>query len=525
MVAQYGLEFAVHIITSHFGDLVAKVCSCLLHRGSLTLQDIARYTELQPAQIKNCLLVLIQHNCVQAFSVERQSGFGVAPKVFTMYMALFDSIVHRTRFTKFLAIAKEQLDEKCEGLLEGLLHHGRLTLEQIILRAMSKKTKGNAAALRDSFVSLVHEHFVERCPIPEPFVVPSPKSASTGRRGAKSAQVIETIEQLAITAATPSEAERFYIISDIVEGNPLDEKEKEHTFSIKVGEKRKHGALEIDQETVAAISEKEILWRANFEEFVRCLRHKACVANVRSRLGVHAGTVLEAILGTTKHVEKKVKEEKSVQLSMDTILEEVRKRKGGLELSLNHVRDSLDQLGCHSCMEEEEGLYSIGLRKIIEVARNDEAESIVLRRYGREAYRIFRLLAKNGSMVETDKISEMTMIERKDTVKILYKLWKDDYLHMEKLVSHPSKQAPFLLWKVKGTSLWELVLNDMYHAALNLSLRTAYELDQEHEVLELPQNLRDGAQEKKFERLRNVTLVLETSLLKLDDALLLFHNF
>ncbi|KAG1346687.1 putative DNA-directed RNA polymerase III subunit rpc3 [Cocos nucifera] len=93
MAGQHGLELAVTLIIAHFVDLVAKVCSCLLHRWTLFLQEIIRAAELSSSQVKNCLLVLIQHNCVRAFSSPRPGGD-------QHYVALSDNILHRMRFSK-----------------------------------------------------------------------------------------------------------------------------------------------------------------------------------------------------------------------------------------------------------------------------------------------------------------------------------------------------------------------------------------------------------------------------------------
>ncbi|XP_034710606.1 DNA-directed RNA polymerase III subunit rpc3-like [Vitis riparia] len=141
---QYGVQLAVHLISSHFGNLVAKVCDCLLRKGTLTLASVIRFTELPPQQVKSCILVLIQHNCVQAFAIQQEVGFGEAPRVVTQYMALFHNILHRMRFAKFLAIVSEELDKECEEILEGLLQHGRLTLEQILDRAKSNQSEGKS---------------------------------------------------------------------------------------------------------------------------------------------------------------------------------------------------------------------------------------------------------------------------------------------------------------------------------------------------------------------------------------------
>lgn len=53
---------------------------------------------------------------------------------------------------------------------------------------------------------------------------------------------------------------------------------------------------------------------------------------------------------------------------------------------------------------------------------------------------------------------------------------------MQKLQLTGARQSQFLLWKVNKNTLQEQVLDEMFHAALNLSLRVAHELEQEKEV-------------------------------------------
>ncbi|XP_068634847.1 uncharacterized protein [Aristolochia californica] len=486
MPSQQGVLLAVSIITNHFGDQVGKVCGCLLRGGPLTIQEIERYTDLPHAQLKNCLLVLIQHNCVQAFSTEKSGGFGV--------------------------------QVKCESLLEGLLQHGRLTLEQVMMRAMSKRTEGNADVLRTSFSELVHTHFVERCPPAEPFLE-TLENAQAAKRP-KSAGRPETIEQQALKAAGLSEAERFFIIA-IGKNNSLDTEEGEN-LDTTLGKKRKHDALEDDTEVT--IHDKEVLWRPNFEEFVRCLRHKACVERVHASFNVGTAAVLEAILEATRSTEKKVKEEKSAPLLLETIMQEAIRRPGSPQ-SIDQVRAVLDELGGQSSVEETDVLYSIDLRSIIEDAQKAEVESVVSRRYGKNAYRIFRFLVKKDCLVETERISEEILIEKKESAKILYRLYIDGFLHMEKATSREQQALTFLLWRIMENTQWEHVLDDMYHAALNLSQRIAHELELEHEVIIRPRDQLDETQLKRLQRVIKVKTVLEASLLKLDDAIMLFHDF
>ncbi|GMN44598.1 hypothetical protein TIFTF001_013803 [Ficus carica] len=463
MATPYGIELAVHLITSHFGNLVAKVCENLLRRGPVTLQLLIRSTELTPLQVKNSLLILIQHNC-------------------------------------------------CEELLEGLLQHGRLTLEQIYERAKSRDPAVQDA-VQESFHKLLNSRFVERCPVPEPFVEP-PAVKSSNKRGAKSAKLneaSETEEQRILAAAAPHEALRFSILTTSGTKIDKDKKDADGSSEMGVGEKRKYGALDSDEEFGS--KEKEvILWRANFEEFIRCLRHKACIENVRARMDDGTAIVVRALLDATRSAEKKVRTENS----------EVIKSEAGRSLTLDRVRASLVQLGCSSSGIDD--TYSIDLKRIIELAQDEEVESIVLKRYGRDAYRMFRLLSKDGQFLETEKIADIAFVDKKETPRILHKLWKDEYVQMEKLIMG-TRQAFFMLWKVNKHILCQNVLDELYHAALNLSLRVIHEQEQKKELFIIPPEKRTGPLEKEFKRLRNIKIYLESSVMKLDDALMLFHDF
>jgi len=53
---------------------------------------------------------------------------------------------------------------------------------------------------------------------------------------------------------------------------------------------------------------------------------------------------------------------------------------------------------------------------------------------------------------------------------------------LQKVVATGVKQITILMWKVNKPLLWEHVLDEMYHAALNLSLRMAFEQEKDEEV-------------------------------------------
>ncbi|CAI0433435.1 unnamed protein product [Linum tenue] len=530
MVSQHGILYAVHLITNQFGNLVAKVCECLLRNGALTLQAIVRRTELSPAKVRNCLLVLIQHNCAQAFILEESvSGedAGEPGKALTQYIALFVNILHRVRFSKFMDVVSKELGGSCGELFRGLLEHGRLTVKQIVDRA-GANAKESTNTVQEDLGKLVMAHYVECCPAPEPLV--PPPDADTKKRAKSSKVMVEplTLEQRVMAVAMPSAMRRFSFVPN-ADQVADDQQNVNQPPSKDVGEKRKLHDLESD---TALEEEVECNWRANFEELLRRLRHKTCVDTIKVRFDDAAATVLSAMLEASRAEEDKVKTANSVPLSLNTIYEEVVKNEKNHSMTFDHVRTCLEELSCPpTFVKTDDESYSIDFTKITEAAQSEEIESIVLKRFGETAYKIFRLLFRAGCLMETDKIADRIFAEKKETSKTLFKMWQDGYLLMEKLVVGGTTTGPsyggssYLLWKVNKRLLRETILDEMFHAALNLNLRLAHEIDQNKEVLNLPPDKREGPDKQKFDRLRNVRLLIHSSLMKLDDAIMLFHDF
>ncbi|CAM8906020.1 unnamed protein product [Rhodiola kirilowii] len=523
MATQHGIRLAVHIIESHFGDLVSKVCECLLVKGSLTLNQIVSHTGLPRPDVKRCLLVLIQQNCIQPFVLEQKGGFEEGTTVSVHYAPLFANILHRMRFSKFLLLVTQKLGEECAEILQHLLEHGRLTMEQVMTRRAESTQTEDPHATHDAFKHLVTARFVERCPNSDPFIELSTDEETTANnhRSKTSKVVPQTIEERAISAGVAMEAERFLISNDtraaVTEGNDNDV-----PSVLSTREKGKRNFSEIDDELGADRFQKEILWHPNFEEFVRCLRHKACIVHEKSRFDEGAAVVLSAMLERSRNSVGGVVSRHSVPLSLNAIYEEVMRTEVGRNMTLNHVRSSLDQLGC---MKDADNLYSIDLSNIIQLCQNREVESFVLNRYGEVAYMIFRYLSRESRFIETEKIVYDLLKEKIETQNILFQLWKDNYLSMEKISTAEPKQNQFLLWKVNGDMVWKQVLDGMYQAALNLINRLSLERNKEKELREVPKSKITGVLAGKHARLLNIKYCVESSLMKLDDAIMLFQDF
>ncbi|CAH8386348.1 unnamed protein product [Eruca vesicaria subsp. sativa] len=519
MTTEFGIVYAGHIITSHFGSVVSKVCDCLLRRGPLSSREISRLAEsdINHNKVKDILSLLIQHNCVQAFSVEPPDGS--ESKATVQYIALFNSILHRERYSKFSKVVKEELGPECVDVLDGLLSNGRLTLEQMIDRDRDRDSKGSEV-IKDSLEKLVAARFVERVPSPEP-VLGNKEEGPAKKRGGKASKIFkepETLEERVLEAATPVDAIRFPFIFEQDSSSTLADEDS----NISEGKRKQP---EVDSSGPS----NEVIWRPNFEELIRRLRHKACVEIVKERRDEGCANVLKAMLEVGRSQEKKAKPDKSVPVSMGSIYEELIKTEAGREMTQERVEACLEQLSATSSylpafVIESDDSYIVDFKSIISVAQKDEMESVVMRRYGKEAFRMFRYLSQEDRFVETDKIADAALTEKKDTPQILLKMWKDGYLHMQKLAV-TGVYMPFLLWKVNKLIVSRQMLDEMYHASLNLSLRLTHEKGSEKELLLLPMEKLEGALKERRNKYRAKSVLLASTKFKLDDAIMLFHDF
>ncbi|GFP82228.1 hypothetical protein PHJA_000366000 [Phtheirospermum japonicum] len=154
----------------------------------------------------------------------------------------------------------------------------------------------------------------------------------------------------------------------LMEMDDVNEKDDEESSS-KPGKK---GLLRLDEDVLDPDKKKEVLWRVNFEEFMRRLRNKACISYVKTKINDEAGIVLSAILELSERSDTRPKIEKTSYLSLNAIYDEVIKKEGGLGMDFERIRVSLDHLGCETLSVGLDDSYSIDIKGIIEMAQNEE---------------------------------------------------------------------------------------------------------------------------------------------------------
>mmetsp|Transcript_15599 Transcript_15599/g.37801 ORF Transcript_15599/g.37801 Transcript_15599/m.37801 type:complete len:341 (-) Transcript_15599:5529-6551(-) len=288
--------------------------------------------------------------------------------------------------------------------------------------------------------------------------------------------------------------------------------------------------------------EDDALWRVNADEFNRRFRHIACAALVREKVNEAAGHLLLTMLEITRTNEIKVNEERSSPVSEADVLQKLRESDAQVEIeSIKRVLEKLtaDTSELISCVGENHrgANYCVNMRRIVDLIRIKEVEAVVRERFGGPACRIFRLLLLKRNL-EQKQIAEMAMIPVKDTRELLYKLLKAEYVQIQE-VARTSDHAPsrtFYLWRVDLLRVVEQVGHELYRTTSNLRARLIHELSQERETLMLLERAQDkiarggestvsltSGQRVNLIRMRTIATRLESSLLRLDELVLIFN--
>lgn len=120
---------ALQVVRQHFGDNTETICAALIRYPKRTLKELQGDTDIAVGQLRNCLLILLQHNLVTAtianYDTHRHRAAGQV-----LYSFSQEAAVLRLRFPKFMAhINKVQGGEKdgvlAERILEAVLENGR----------------------------------------------------------------------------------------------------------------------------------------------------------------------------------------------------------------------------------------------------------------------------------------------------------------------------------------------------------------------------------------------------------------
>ncbi|EGC39126.1 hypothetical protein DICPUDRAFT_45403 [Dictyostelium purpureum] len=182
----YEQKLAIGIVNEAFGDDVSKVFEFLVHRGKSSFKIINQALQgtVGLKRIKQCLLVLIQHNLAtfEEFLIplgkdEQESLTPGDPfPSDSVYEAIIVNAIHRLRFPKFINFIKVSKGDEAAFILEELIDHGRLPMDMILKQASAysraadsfEDTEEITKRFEDIFTKLIMDQFIMRAPRPRP---------------------------------------------------------------------------------------------------------------------------------------------------------------------------------------------------------------------------------------------------------------------------------------------------------------------------------------------------------------------
>lgn len=527
----HATRLAISIVHDSFGELPGKLCESFVRKGALSLHALCTETQLSTATCKQCLLILLQHNCAAAWQDTGDEHFQSNPGSCVTYHILLDRILHRIRFPRMLAHVRDCLGAAHELLLEGLLEHGRLREDQLLERTTTIIQTQQVAShdeLMLACAQLAESNFIE--PVPLGYTKFPREIWSVKAEGNQQTRQATSGKQCEQKNTSSQQQEKHLATSSDIVHRPF-----------------RHNAIHsgsVHQRRPASGDDRVILWRVNTNEFNVTFRHISCAALVREKVSDVAGQVTLVMLNLAHSRETLVKEERSAPLSEDVIISKVRERAIYLDqASVRKVLTSLEEDTSELISSVGDNqtctTYCVNMRRIVDLIRMKEVEAIVRERFGGPACRIFRLLLLKRQL-EQKQIAEMAMIPIKDTRELLYKLLKAEYVQVQE-IARTSDHAPsrtFYLWRIDLMRVIEQIGHELYKATFSVRGRLMHELCQEREVIALLERAQHGKggvtptsialtqyQRENLERVRIVASRLEISLMKLDELILIFNVF
>lgn len=530
----------------------------LLERGRLSFGELRRYARVKLHQVRECLLVLVQHNLVKTYLLATDATTHGPRR--HLYEADVDQILMRLRHPKFLLHAKETLGEEAESVLQALLENGRLRLSQVLSSVATKSESSEesiADQLKSAFLSLLERRMVERAPDgnrdPPPCKEPLGSRRNRPGRGLAQAMGKKTGEGREEQGETAQEAmNRRFQPPEIFVGA-----EETHAPTAVRRKRRKLNRLADEEEDEVPSKEVlwqegsgcEVLWRVNAEEFNRQFRMQLIVDAMAEMHGEKAGILVKAMLELSAREETQVKAETTVLLAADDIAKACTGQTGQETcLSFREALDllellSMDKPGFLSRFSTNTEVlsYTLSSGKVIDHLKLKHVEGVVTQKFGERGCRIFRLLCAKR-MLEQKQVADAAMLPIRDAREELYKLMKEEWLSVQE-VPKTSDRAPartYYLFYVDLPTVMKNVTAEMYGSLSNIRARLDHELRQEEEVLGLldavadrdneesgylPSLVLTSAQRQQVEQVRKTAILLETLMGRLDDLIALFDNF
>eukprot|EP00128_Syssomonas_multiformis_P011588 Colp12_sorted_trinity150504_noHs@967 len=471
------VRLASYMVKEHFGDVVQEIAKCLLEKGRQHIRNLISLTKLQRAQVQSSLFVLIQHN-LASFEEDVTDGT-------TYYEIDLKACLLRTRFPRFIQLAKVLYGVEGELLTTQLLQDGRLAYEELMNKVKQIDTTIPESRFVDKFIAFVEHHFFMR--------IKNPLQNDEGEDAFDPYELPAELQTLNLG------------------------KRKRADDGPERARKKGPGAGGLADTSADA----KVYWRVNFDQLHLHMRNKAIEALVRETVDASAAALVGQMLQLD---ELAAKAPTTIPVSVYALTEAL--TKAGTKLTPSEA-DQYLQVMSHSstkivsaCEATAAPRYSINVERAVRFLQQRAIESVIQERFGAVSCRMFRLILSK-KMIEQKQISDLAMVAAKECKDRLYEMVAAGMLHVQEVsrTADHKPQATVYLYTVRLPQLVTVVLEELTKTHANVKALKAHELQQHDRLLQKVHRIEEqtlaGAEAVKEE----LSDVERTTYLKLTAAL------
>jgi DNA-directed RNA polymerase III subunit RPC3 len=448
---------ALQVVRQHFGDHTEVICAALIRYPKRTLKELQGDTDIAVGQLRNCLLILLQHNLVTAtVDTSKQRGAGQV-----LYSFNLEAAVLRLRYPKFVAHISKVLGEKDgvlgERILESVLDNGRASWEMIWGQIKDLSDEGVTADRAQKVGDLlVKSKYLVR-------VIP----------------VSERVEPAAPEYTMPKKA------TAVGKRKAAGQLEEERESKVRKG---------IDMSIITSVKEESegmtesianagAMWHVNPPAFLWDLRAIAIERVMTDRLGAATASLMKLLLRTVRakslqpnHIASCTVPAASVDAILATYRQSPSPEDIGIQVTWETLSDKLDSLCQDSfkCVTKllaggvDGATFKPDLHLLTGYLRQHIMERVMEKKFTPKGRRIFRLLLAHNYL-ESKAVWDLSMVPKKDANDLLCRMLKAQFVQMQEVPrsADHNAQRTFFLWFVDLSKVCFLVTDEMYR---NMSL-------------------------------------------------------
>ncbi|KAI8378749.1 RNA polymerase III subunit RPC82-domain-containing protein [Choanephora cucurbitarum] len=536
------------ILLEDFGPFVSQVGRQMLLKGRLTLMDIARFTKFPPKQVRECLVVLIQHGIT--FFSESPEGKNEP----TYYSTDAERILMRLRMGSILREIEEQFGPEACMICKLLFANGRMTILQV--KKWVEKNEGFSKIDKyvKPFTKLVASHYIKAV-MPEHSRSTMDRYLAATEKESEKYTIMTSKELASIKTAAKAQVEAEYGSVETVGMkrkvlDPLDYQRKRAAI-----DHFADGLDQVEDEQENEVDEK-VYFSVNYDKFNMIFRNDSIVDFATERINRTAGEIVKAFLEFGKDKMKSLKENDSPSATPIHIANMVAKTDISTRGDISLPKDPLEPKKGPSLQEvvrgyitllktdpagfvkskDERGAnqFAVNFEKLRFTMKRKMIEGLVRERYGVATCRIMRILIERGKLDES-QVQKLAMLPPKDTREKLALLKTKGFCEIQE-IPRSADRAPsrcFHLWYVPLEKCYQELLVDAYRAICNLQQRKEYELSirkrlidkvNRKDVVENP-DLLSESEKKEIANMDKIVERLEVAKSRIDTLIMILRDF